>query len=665
MAKATVLQNLYAELNKYKNNQEYDRALKIVNKILQEDSTDATAFHCKIVCLIKEDKFDQALTSINKAKDLSSGLHFEKAYCQYRLNRTKEALTTLRSVDKPDTRVKELLSQVLYRLEQYEECYNLYRDIIKSTEDDFEEERQTNLSAVVSSLQLWDKKDVGNPEFDESSYEICYNNACYFIGKEDWTNAEKKLRKAEIFCKKSFEDESDVTEEEIEEELGIIRVQLAYVLQKQGRKDEAVKLNNQVTKNKPSDMAVMAVLSNNIITLNKDQNVFDSKKRMKTAKADGLKHKLTAAQQRCISLNEGLLHMYTNQSNQCHNLAQKLMKEYPDIDTPVLIEAAQYVKDKDTTKAIDVLKAYEQSHQSRSVSIKMVMAQIYLSQGHVYDACDTLKTMGDLQYKPGVVSAMVTLYLGQEDREQASKVLTQAITWYKKNQSSSACMSTLMRANTTLQIQMGNPQQAAAMLEELRKSNPKDPRILAELISAYSQFDQAKAQKISADLPPVEDIVQGIDVETLEASFSSLGPKYIKKALKSDAQPSPGPAGDMIVQKSKSKKKKKGKLPKNLDAEIDPERWLPRRERSYYRGKKKDKRRDIGKGTQGASGPAGDIDNSKLTTGGGSGSEASSPRPGQPTSPPGSGQPTAQGPRQQKPAQANKKKKKKGGGGKW
>ena len=42
-----------------------------------------------------------------------SGLHFEKAYCQYRLNRTQEALTTLRGVDKPDTRIKELLSQVV------------------------------------------------------------------------------------------------------------------------------------------------------------------------------------------------------------------------------------------------------------------------------------------------------------------------------------------------------------------------------------------------------------------------------------------------------------------------------------------------------------------------------------------------------------------------
>jgi hypothetical protein len=39
--------------------------------VLQENSSDTTAFHCKIVCLIKEDKFDQALTVIHKVKDLS------------------------------------------------------------------------------------------------------------------------------------------------------------------------------------------------------------------------------------------------------------------------------------------------------------------------------------------------------------------------------------------------------------------------------------------------------------------------------------------------------------------------------------------------------------------------------------------------------------------
>ena len=43
-----------------------------------------------------------------------------------------------------------------------------------------------------------------------------------------------------------------------------------------------------------------------------------------------------------------------------------------------------------------------------------------------------------------------------------------------------------------------------------------------------------------------------------------------------------------------------GKLPKNPDAELDAERWLPRRERSYYKGKRRDKRKEISKGPQGA-----------------------------------------------------------------
>ena len=39
-----------------------------------------------------------------------------------------------------------------------------------------------------------------------------------------------------------------------------------------------------------------------------------------------------------------------------------------------------------------------------------------------------------------------------------------------------------------------------------------------------------------------------------------------------------------------------GKLPKNTEGAgvVDPERWIPRRERSYFRGKRKDKRKDIG-----------------------------------------------------------------------
>ena len=56
-------------------------------------------------------------------------------------------------------------------------------------------------------------------------------------------------------------------------------------------------------------------------------------------------------------------------------------------------------------------------------------------------------------------------------------------------------------------------------------------------------------------------------------------------------------------EKTKLKKKKKVRLPKNFNPNtpLDMERWLPLRERSYYRGKRnKKKNQTIGKGTQGA-----------------------------------------------------------------
>ena len=45
-------------------------------------------------------------------------------------------------------------------------------------------------------------------------------------------------------------------------------------------------------------------------------------------------------------------------------------------------------------------------------------------------------------------------------------------------------------------------------------------------------------------------------------------------------------------------------MPKNFDPKVDPdpERWLPRKDRSTYKGRRRDKRKDaagIGKGTQG------------------------------------------------------------------
>ena len=50
-----------------------------------------------------------------------------------------------------------------------------------------------------------------------------------------------------------------------------------------------------------------------------------------------------------------------------------------------------------------------EEHPDKTVSTTLVMAQLHLSQGGVYQACDRLKELGDLQYKPGVVCTCIQI----------------------------------------------------------------------------------------------------------------------------------------------------------------------------------------------------------------------------------------------------------------
>lgn len=113
------------------------------------------AAQCKAIALIQLSKFDEAVKFIEKSK-LTQSLLFEKAYCEYRLNKPEAALKTIdgANLNPLPANLKELKAQVLYRLEHFEECFGLYKDIIKNSSDDYEEERTTNLSAVVANLSI-------------------------------------------------------------------------------------------------------------------------------------------------------------------------------------------------------------------------------------------------------------------------------------------------------------------------------------------------------------------------------------------------------------------------------------------------------------------------------------------------------------------------------
>jgi signal recognition particle subunit SRP72 len=112
----------------------------------------------------------------------------------------------------------------------------------------------------------------------------------------------------------------------------------------------------QVLKTKPSDIGLLAVASNNLMTLNRDQNIFDSKKRIKSATAEGLEHKLTSAHRRTIARNNALLAMYTNQVDLCRSLVKEMADKFGiEAEDRDMIEAGVLSRAGRTREAVDIL----------------------------------------------------------------------------------------------------------------------------------------------------------------------------------------------------------------------------------------------------------------------------------------------------------------------
>jgi len=590
------ISNLYKELAALRpsadfdpSTEEYEKAIKVCNKLLNLDQADSTAFHCKIVAMVQAGKFQDCIKQlINSKFDLD--LQFEAAYCHYRLNDPHKAMEILDGIVNPQVKHNELRAQVLYRLEQYEKCFSVYRDMIRSSDDKYETERKTNLSAVTA--QLGDKAKMVVDEMD--TYEQRYNAGCNYASVGDYEKAEKVLVQAEKAAR-NFLEEDEAGEDEIQEETGIIKVQLGYVMQKQGRDKEAQTIYNQVLKNRPSDIGLVAVANNNLLTINRDQNIFDSKKRIKAATVEGLELKLTSAQRGAIARNNALLAMFTAQVDLCKELVNAL--DSSSVIDKDLIIAGALSKAGKHVEAVDTLMAAPKV----DALTLLTCGQILLSAGQVEQATDTLTRIApDWKYRVGVLSTLVTLYLAKDNRKGAAELLKDAVEWNKKSggaKSGLASMAVVWRKTAEFHLKSGEAKVAAESLEELQKLEP-GLSTLAQLVLAYARFDLTKALAVSKKLPAFT--AGSVDVDTLESGSWAMGAKQFKKTPRPGGEKTPKTGTDdaMLVNKKKKQKKKK-RLPKNYNPNSfpDPERWLPKRERTGlkympgYRKPRKDKRK--------------------------------------------------------------------------
>lgn len=631
----------FMELSKFEQAGDYERALKQCNRIIQMEPQVFLGYQCKVTCQINLWMFAEALQVINKVINPSmegySKLSFEKAYCLYRLNRPQEALEEVKHSEKSDICTMELKAQVLYRLEHYDECFDLYEEIIKNVDDDYADERETNLAAAAafSSPKVAFERVLKNLRQD--TYELCFNKACALTMRGYCSEGEKLYKQCEKLCRDMYDED----EEELEKELAHLRVQWAFFYQDRGQVKEAQKIYNDILKLKLDDPALVAVASNNAVVINRDQNIFDSKKKMRVCTNDALVHKLPSRQRKFIALNAAILAHYSHQPDHCAKLSAAIERDWPDLFVQAkTLQALSLVARDKTRDAVQVLRdATAQSASPQDhLQLQLICLHLLLAQGDKEQACILIEGMGSNAYRPGIIGALITLYMSMGKEDTALKVFEETVEWFKQKKSGAqdTSLSQLWRQAAEFHLRNGRAKVAANSLEQLLESDDSDDRARANLIIAYGQVIHQSDSEASGDagesslralmtacatrlLTSVSDLAAVRKVTDAERDELESGAWLTAKksaVVGGSKDLSPGSNQDAQSKKKRRKScKRKGKLPKNYEAgaTVDPERWLPKYERTGFRKKRDRRMKDIIKGSQGtASGQSEQFDFTKV-----------------------------------------------------
>ena len=597
------LPKLFSQLQLAGEDGDYDWGLEVAEQILEVIPDDPDALSCRLVSFIQLSEFEDALKEINRmSKAAGKNMYlYEKAYCQYKLEKYQQSLKTLSNLpseEQSSIRVLDLTAQIYYRLENYNKSAEVFQRG-RTIEDS--QERSANMAAALS----YSNSDtvstlLSSSPVPEDTMEQCFNLATAYLNvyfdKDHLSKAELLLQKSEKFCQEMIADDDDN-----EQELIPIHIQLAYNLQRKGQHEKALGMYASVLKQKPSSLVHTITAANNVIVLNGDRDIFDSKKKIKlVSNEQGIK-KLNSRQQTVIHFNRCLFALQINQLEQCKQLFQEFRAMSKKTEEVILIEAALLNREKKMSECCASIEQYVENTPC-SMLMYLTLAQFYLSQGNQVKVCQVLEKVPEVTKYLGIVSVLVSQYGSVGADDKIKKLLDDVIAYWKRKGKVSSSMERVFWTIGQYKLQRGFPEEAASIFEYLYNEDKSNIRYLANLISAYSRYNTQKAEELGRQLSQSYASSSTIDVDSLEQmpSFRHTRRQVAKNEIIKSSETDPSKTSS--PGKEKKKKKRKPKLPKNYDPTKPPdsERWLPLRERSYYRkSKKKGQQTGIGRGTQG------------------------------------------------------------------
>ncbi|XP_042498370.1 signal recognition particle subunit SRP72 [Macadamia integrifolia] len=603
------IEDLFSSINRHIQRSEYELAVKVADQVLAIDPGDEDALRCKIVALIKADDIDRALSTIQASEKAKRPIDFGffKAYCLYRQNKLEEALDSLKSQERNSTTML-LESQILYRLGRMDACMDVYQKLQKFKIESLEINIVAGLILAGRSSEVQSTMDALRVKAT-SSFELAYNTACSLIEKKQYTEAEHYLLSARRIGQETLM-EDNWADDEIEIELAPISVQLAYVRQLLGHTQEAIESYTDIVNRNLADDSSLAVAINNLIALKGPKDASDGLRKLDRLiekgsdgqsfqLARGQDLKLSSKQREAIYTNRVLLLLHANRLDQARELVAALPGMFPDSVMPMLLQAAVFVRENKAGKAEEILGQFAARFPEKSKVALLARAQVAAAASHPQIAAESLARIPDIQHMPATVATLVTLKMRDGDIDGAAAVLDSAINWWSNAMGEDNKLNIIMHEAASFKLKNGREEEAASLYEELVKSH-QSVEALVGLVTTAAKVDVEKAEAYEKQLKPLAGL-KGVDVESLEKTSGATrvegGGRVVNVEAYEEAK------GKV---KSKKKRKRKPKYPKGFDPANpgpppDPERWLPKRERSSYRPKRKDKRAAAQvRGSQGA-----------------------------------------------------------------
>ncbi|GAY44013.1 hypothetical protein CUMW_079020 [Citrus unshiu] len=612
------IEDLFTSLNRHIERSEFEQAVKVADQVLSTNPSDEDAMRCKVVALIKADNIDDALSTIQSSQKFTCDFNYLKAYCLYRQNRLDEALESLK-IQENNPATMLLKSQILYRSGEMDACVEFYQKLQKSKIDSLEINFVAGLISAGRASEVQKTLDLLRVKAT-SSFELAYNTACSLAEMNKYTEAEQLLLTARrgcivmilmylIFVRIGQETLTDdnFAEDDIEIELAPIAVQLAYVQQLLGNTQEAFGAYTDIIKRNLADESSFAVAVNNLVALKGPKDVNDSLKKLDRIKEKDMQNfqlarvldlKLSPKQREAIYANRVLLLLHANKMDQARELVAALPDMFPDSVMPLLLQAAVLVRENKAGKAEELLGQFSEKLPDKSKIILLARAQVAAAANHPFIAAESLAKIPDIQRMPATVATLVALKERAGDIDGAAAVLDSAIKWWLNAMTEDNKLSVIMQEAASFKLRHGREEDASHLFEELVKTHGSIEALVG-LVTTSAHVDVDKAESYEKRLKPLPGL-NGVDVDSLE---KTSGAKHVESASYFEVNEAHGEGKNK--DKAKKKRKRKPRYPKGFDPANpgpppDPERWLPKRERSSYRPRRKDKRAAQVRGSQGA-----------------------------------------------------------------